>query len=102
MALTVVNLVGGHKPRRLVLGFMLAGALLSMWISNTASALMLMPVALAVWLPAQTGGNWLAPLSAGSGLVLQHWGFGNANRHTAQPHFYAGLRRKYGPDDQLQ
>jgi sodium-dependent dicarboxylate transporter 2/3/5 len=48
IALTVVNLVGGDSPRRLVLGFMLAGAGLSMWISNTASALMLMPVALAV------------------------------------------------------
>ncbi len=48
VALTVVHLVGGHNPRRLVLGFMLAGAALSMWISNTASALMLMPVALAV------------------------------------------------------
>lgn len=48
IALTVVNLVGGHRPKQLVLGFMLAGALLSMWISNTASVLMLMPVALAV------------------------------------------------------
>ena len=48
IALTVVNVVGGQRPRQLVLGFMLAGALLSMWISNTASVLMLMPVALAV------------------------------------------------------
>jgi len=48
VALAVINLVGGRRPHRLVLGFMLAGALLSMWISNTASALMLMPVALAV------------------------------------------------------
>ena len=48
IALTVVNLVGAQRPRQLVLGFMLAGALLSMWISNTASVLMLMPVALAV------------------------------------------------------
>ena len=48
IALTVVNVVGGQRPKQLVLGFMLAGALLSMWISNTASVLMLMPVALAV------------------------------------------------------
>ncbi len=48
IALTVVNLVGGHSPRRLVLGFMVTGALLSMWISNTATVLMLLPVALAV------------------------------------------------------
>ena len=38
----------------------------------------------------------------GSGLVLQHRGFGNAHRHATQPHFYAGLCRKYRPDDQLQ
>ena len=38
IALTVVNVVGGQRPKQLVLGFMLAGALLSMWISNTASA----------------------------------------------------------------
>ena len=30
VALTVVNLVGGQRPHRLVLGFMLAGALLSL------------------------------------------------------------------------
>ena len=48
VALSVVRLVGGHRPRQLVMGFMLAGAGLSMWISNTASALMLMPVAMAV------------------------------------------------------
>ncbi|MEE4202040.1 MAG: SLC13 family permease [Halieaceae bacterium] len=48
LALAVVNLVGGHSPRRLVLGFMVTGALLSMWISNTATVLMLLPVALAV------------------------------------------------------
>ena len=48
LALGVVRVVGSHSPRRLVLGFMLAGAFLSMWISNTATVLMLVPVALAV------------------------------------------------------
>ena len=48
IALTVVRLVGANEPRRLLLGFMLAAALLSMWISNTATVLMLLPVALAV------------------------------------------------------
>lgn len=48
LALAVVNVVGGHSPKRLVLGFMVTGALLSMWISNTATVLMLLPVALAV------------------------------------------------------
>lgn len=48
LALTVVSVVGGDSPRRLVFGFMAAGALLSMWISNTATVLMLVPVAIAV------------------------------------------------------
>lgn len=38
----------GASPRRLVLGFAVAAALLSMWISNTATALVMMPVALAI------------------------------------------------------
>lgn len=38
----------GADPRRLVLGFFLASGLVSMWVSNTATALMLMPVATTV------------------------------------------------------
>jgi sodium-dependent dicarboxylate transporter 2/3/5 len=48
IALYMVNLFGGNSARALVLGFMCASALLSMWISNTATTLMLLPVALAV------------------------------------------------------
>lgn len=47
IALTVIKHVGSSQ-QRLVLGFMLATALLSMWISNSATAMMMMPVALAV------------------------------------------------------
>ncbi len=38
----------GRRPRALVLGFMASTALISMWISNTASTLMMMPIALSV------------------------------------------------------
>jgi sodium-dependent dicarboxylate transporter 2/3/5 len=38
----------GDEPRRLVLGVMLATALLSMWVSNTSSALMMLPVATSI------------------------------------------------------
>ena len=48
VALTMVRAFGGTSSRRLVFGFMAASALLSMWISNTATTLMLLPVALAV------------------------------------------------------
>ena len=48
LALLMVRAVGGRGGRRILLGFMLASATLSMWISNTATTLMLMPVAIAV------------------------------------------------------
>lgn len=48
VALLLVRLFGGGSPRRVVLGFMAASALLSMWISNTATVLMLLPIVLAV------------------------------------------------------
>ncbi|MEM7096974.1 MAG: SLC13 family permease [Pseudomonadota bacterium] len=48
IALSMIKAFGGTSSRRLVLGFMLASAVLSMWISNTATVLMLLPVAIAV------------------------------------------------------
>ncbi|MCG6937143.1 MAG: SLC13 family permease [Gammaproteobacteria bacterium] len=48
LALFMVNLFGNSSSKQLVLGFMVTAATLSMWISNTATALMLLPVALAV------------------------------------------------------
>ena len=47
IAVGMVRLVGGGG-KRLVLGVMLACALCSMWISNTATTLMLLPVVLAM------------------------------------------------------
>jgi len=47
IALMMVNLFGSSSPKKLVMGFMAASAVLSMWISNTATTLMLLPVALA-------------------------------------------------------
>ncbi|MBZ0270970.1 anion permease [bacterium] len=47
IALFVIRLIGSGPPR-VVFGFMLATALLSMWISNTATTLMMLPMALAV------------------------------------------------------
>jgi sodium-dependent dicarboxylate transporter 2/3/5 len=48
IALNMVRAFGGNSSRQLVFGFMAASALLSMWISNTATTLMLLPVAMAV------------------------------------------------------
>lgn len=47
IALRVISLVGS-SPARVVLGFMIATGFLSMWISNTATAMMMMPIGMAV------------------------------------------------------
>lgn len=48
IALGILHKVGGHGGKGLVFAFMISGALLSMWISNTATCLVLMPIAIAV------------------------------------------------------
>lgn len=52
LALSVVRVIG-TSPRRVVLGFLAGTAFLSIWISNTATAVMMAPIALAVL---ETGG----------------------------------------------
>jgi sodium-dependent dicarboxylate transporter 2/3/5 len=45
IALSIASLAGG-RPVALVAGFMIAAAIISMWISNTATTLMLAPIAI--------------------------------------------------------
>ncbi|MCB9832288.1 MAG: SLC13/DASS family transporter [Planctomycetes bacterium] len=47
IALRIVG-VFGVRPERLILGVMVAVALLSMWISNTATTLMMLPICIAL------------------------------------------------------
>ncbi|WP_208388479.1 SLC13 family permease [Helicobacter pylori] len=47
IALSIILLVG-TSPRRLILGFMIATGFLSMWVSNTATAVMMLPVGMSV------------------------------------------------------
>ncbi len=47
IALHVIRIVG-DSPRRLVLGIMVATAFLSMWISNTATSIMMLTIGLAL------------------------------------------------------
>lgn len=58
-----INLVAalGTRPNRIVLGFLLAGALVSMWVSNTATALMMLPIAASVVALAKGDGNYAGP-----------------------------------------
>jgi len=54
IALTIISIIGTDL-KKIILGFMVATAFLSMWISNTATALMMLPIAMAV--VAQLGAN---------------------------------------------
>ena len=68
IALHVISRAG-TSPARLVLGFMLATALLSMWISNTATAMMMVTIGLAVLKQMSPDGSYQSsPL--GTALML--------------------------------
>ena len=47
IALNIINLIGTNIYR-IILGFMVATAFLSMWISNTATAVMMLPMAMSI------------------------------------------------------
>ena len=48
LALYMVKGIGLHSGKRLVFAFMVTAAMLSMWISNTATTLIMLPIALAI------------------------------------------------------
>jgi sodium-dependent dicarboxylate transporter 2/3/5 len=47
LALLIIRLAGSH-PHSIVGGFMFASAILSMWISNTATTIMMLPIAISL------------------------------------------------------
>lgn len=47
IALTVIHLIGSNV-KKIILGFMVATAFMSMWISNTATAVMMLPIGMAI------------------------------------------------------
>ncbi|MFZ0426837.1 MAG: DASS family sodium-coupled anion symporter [Acidobacteriota bacterium] len=74
IALLTIRTIG-FSPRRIILGFMLATAGLSMWISNTATAMMMLPIGLAVVQQAsrmtgRAADPDVAPFRFGTGLML--------------------------------
>ena len=76
IALGMVNLFGASSGRRLVMGFMVASAVLSMWISNTATTLMLLPVALAVLDATEEKAELAVPLLLGIAYAASVGGMG--------------------------
>lgn len=73
VALAIIHAVGGG-PARIVLGFMLASAFLSMWISNTATAVMMVPIGLAIVLQIEDefDAERMHPFSVGLMLAIAY------------------------------
>lgn len=69
IALTILSMVGQHQ-RQIVLGFMGATGFLSMWISNTATTVMMMPIGAAVIGQVAGASSGGAPTSFGKALML--------------------------------
>ncbi len=65
-----VLLLFGIKPRNLLLGFMAASAFLSMWISNTATTMMMVPIVMALILKFDESSNPEHTRKAAIGLLL--------------------------------
>lgn len=63
-----INLIAvmGTQPARIIAGFLLASALVSMWVSNTATTLMMLPIATSVVL--------LIPAEGRKGAGMKHFG----------------------------
>jgi solute carrier family 13 (sodium-dependent dicarboxylate transporter), member 2/3/5 len=47
IALNIINVIG-MNPKSIIAGFMVATAFLSMWVSNTATTMMMLPIAMSV------------------------------------------------------
>ena len=69
IALNIIHAVGGG-PARIVLGFMIAAAFLSMWIANTATTLMMVPIGLAIILQIEDAAGKEASRHFSVGLML--------------------------------
>ena len=69
IALTIL-IFFGISPGRILLGFMLATAFLSMWMSNTATAMMMVPIALSIILKLEENLGRKKTRRYSSGLLL--------------------------------
>lgn len=68
VALHILRAIG-TRPRRLLLGMLVATAFVSMWISNTATAVMMMPIAVALLRELEAGEKKRLP-AFGCALLL--------------------------------
>ena len=95
LALVMLRIFGGSSYRRLLLGFMLATAALSMWIANTAVALLMLPIALAVC-EGEAHEKLAAPLLLGICYAANIGGIGTPIGTPSNPIFLASYEEATG------
>ncbi len=69
IALNIINIIGSNISR-IILGFMIATAFLSMWISNTATSVMMLPIGMAIVSQYKKQSNGDGNSSFGKGMML--------------------------------
>ncbi|HEX5726761.1 MAG TPA: DASS family sodium-coupled anion symporter [Longimicrobiaceae bacterium] len=101
IALTVVGAMG-TRPASLVGGFMAATALISMWVNNTATAMMMLPIGLSVVElvrpddEGDTPRNFAPALMLGIGYAATLGGFGTLIGTAPNALFAGFMRETYG------
>jgi sodium-dependent dicarboxylate transporter 2/3/5 len=89
----------GSNPARVVLGFMVASAFISMWISNTATAVMMTPVAIAVARDSHfTGANFNKSLMLGVGYACSIGGLATIIGTPTNAIFLSYVQQKMGAE----
>ncbi|MEX2640960.1 MAG: DASS family sodium-coupled anion symporter [Balneolales bacterium] len=69
IALNIILLVG-TKPSSIIIGFMIAAAFLSMWVSNTATTIMMLPIALSIITLVEAKDKKTGELPTNFGMVM--------------------------------
>jgi len=90
--------VAGDAPERLIGGVMLATAFLSLWISNTASAIVMLPIAASLTLGRPEGDRFSTALMLGVSYAATIGGMGSLIGTPPNALFAAYVGQTYGRD----
>jgi len=90
--------IAGDAPERLIGGVMLATAFLSLWISNTASAIVMLPIAASLTLGRPEGDRFSTALMLGVAYAATIGGMGSLIGTPPNALFAAYLGQTYGRD----
>ena len=97
IALWILGIVG-DAPERLIGGVMLATAFLSLWISNTAAAIVMLPIAASLTLGRPEGDRFSSALMLGVAYAATIGGMGSLIGTPPNALFAAYVGQTYGRD----